>query len=188
MLGKPIGKQDQYAAAFGGLQLLEFGPGSGVRRTPLVLTEGQAQALGRNLLMFHTGRGSSGEPLERLNAVAGEPETVARLEQPARRRARAIRRAVRRSRPRRSRRGDARELAAQARAARRHRRRDRRLVRGARAAGAIGGKLLGSGSGGFLLVYVPVERQAEVRRALGDLREFAFAPETEGTRIIYVGR
>ena len=58
----------------------------------------------------------------------------------------------------------------------------------ARAAGAIGGKLLGSGSGGFLLVYVPVERQAEVRRALGDLREFAFAPETEGTRIIYVGR
>jgi len=80
VLGKPIGKQDQYAAAFGGLQLLEFGPGSRVSRTPLVLTDEQRQALGRNLLMFHTGRVSSGEALERLDAVAGEPETVARLE------------------------------------------------------------------------------------------------------------
>jgi D-glycero-alpha-D-manno-heptose-7-phosphate kinase len=55
-------------------------------------------------------------------------------------------------------------------------------------AGATGGKLLGSGSGGFLLLYAPAERQADVRRALGELREFAFAPESEGTRIIYVGR
>jgi hypothetical protein len=39
-----------------------------------------------------------------------------------------------------------------------------------------------------LLVYVPVERQPDLRRALGDLREFAFGPESEGTRIIYVGR
>ena len=188
VLGKPIGKQDQYAAAFGGLQLLEFGPGSGVRRTPLVLTEGQAQALGRNLLMFHTGRASSGEPLERLNAVAGEPETVARLERL---------------------RDDAltlfRELSGGAgpdvlgHAMHESWLRKRELpgvtdaeidgwYEAARAAGAIGGKLLGSGSGGFLLVYVPAERQAKVRRALGDLREFAFAPETEGTRIIYVGR
>jgi D-glycero-alpha-D-manno-heptose-7-phosphate kinase len=58
----------------------------------------------------------------------------------------------------------------------------------ARVAGAIGGKLLGAGSGGFLLMYVPVDRQGDVRRALADLREFAFAPESEGTRIIYVGR
>jgi hypothetical protein len=37
-------------------------------------------------------------------------------------------------------------------------------------------------------MYVPVDRQGDVRRALADLREFAFAPESEGTRIIYVGR
>jgi D-glycero-alpha-D-manno-heptose-7-phosphate kinase len=188
VLGKPIGKQDQYAAAFGGLQLLEFGPGSRVSRTPLVLTDEQRQALGRNLLMFHTGRVSSGEPLERLDAVAGEPETVARLEQ-LRDDALALFRELSG--------GAGLDVLGEAMHESWQRKRELpgvtddqidRWYEAARAAGATGGKLLGSGSGGFLLVYVPVERQADVRRALGDLRELPFVPESEGTRIIHVGR
>jgi len=188
VLGKPIGKQDQYAAAFGGLQLLEFGPGSAVSRTPLVLTEEQRQALGRNLLMFHTGRVSGGEALEQLNAVAGKPETVARLER-LRDDALALFRDLS---------GGA-GLDVLGKAMNEGWQRKRELpgvtdaqidgwYEAARVAGAIGGKLLGAGSGGFLLMYVPVDRQGDVRRALADLREFAFAPESEGTRIIYVGR
>jgi D-glycero-alpha-D-manno-heptose-7-phosphate kinase len=188
VLGKPIGKQDQYAAAFGGLQLLEFGPGSTVSRTPLVLAEEQRQALGRNLLMFHTGRVSSGEPLEQLKAVAGEPETVARLER-LRDDALALFRDLSG--------GAGLDVLGEAMNEGWQRKRELPGVtdaqidgwyEAARVAGAIGGKLLGAGSGGFLLMYVPVERQGDVRRALADLREFAFAPESEGTRIIYVGR
>jgi D-glycero-alpha-D-manno-heptose-7-phosphate kinase len=188
VLGKPIGKQDQYAAAFGGLQLLEFGPGNAVKRTPLVLTADQAQSLGRNMLMFHTGRVSSGEPLRRLQALVGEPRTVAALAG-LRDDALALFRDLSG--------GASLDVLGEAMHASWQRKRGLPGVtdaeidgwyEAARKAGAVGGKLLGSGSGGFLLVYVPVERQPDVRRALGDLRELAFAAESEGTRIIYVGR
>src|SRR6266849_408471 len=56
ILGKPIGKQDQYAAAFGGLQLLRFGPGDDVMRDVVVLTPESRSRLQRSLLMFYTGR------------------------------------------------------------------------------------------------------------------------------------
>jgi len=188
VLGKPIGKQDQYAAAFGGLQLLEFGPGDAVSRQPLVLTEEQSRALERNLLMFHTGRSSSNEPLRRLDAAAEDPGVMAGLAK-LRDDARALFRDLA---------GGA-SLDVLGEALHENWLTKRELpgvtdgeidgwYETARGAGATGGKLLGSGSGGFLLLYVLPERQADVRRALGDLREFAFAPESEGTRIIYVGR
>ena len=51
-------------------------------------------------------------------------------------------------------------------------------------AGALGGKLLGAGGGGFLLFYVPGERQAAVRAALKELREAPFSFESEGTSLL----
>lgn len=53
------------------------------------------------------------------------------------------------------------------------------------AAGALGGKLLGAGGGGFLLFYVTPDKQGSVRRALSDLMEVPFAFENDGTRVIY---
>ena len=52
-------------------------------------------------------------------------------------------------------------------------------------AGAIGGKLLGAGGGGFLLFYVEPEYQANVRSVLEDLIYVPFEFENEGTRIMY---
>lgn len=52
-------------------------------------------------------------------------------------------------------------------------------------AGAIGGKLLGAGGGGFFIFYVPVSKQEEVRRALKDLMYIPFRFENEGTRVIH---
>ena len=52
-------------------------------------------------------------------------------------------------------------------------------------AGALGGKLLGAGGGGFLLFYVRPEKQAEVRQALKGLMEVPFKFERQGTRVIY---
>ena len=52
-------------------------------------------------------------------------------------------------------------------------------------AGALGGKLLGAGGGGFLLFYVPLEKQADVKNALQDPMCVPFKFENDGTKIIY---
>jgi D-glycero-alpha-D-manno-heptose-7-phosphate kinase len=188
VLGKPIGKQDQYAAAFGGLQFLEFGPGDGVSRQPLILTDEQEQGLRRNLMMFHTGRVSTGRPLEQLDEVARDPGVVANLGQLAES-ARALYREL-------SSGADC-DVLGQALHDSWLRKRELPGVTDpeidgwyeeARGAGAIGGKVLGSGGGGFLLLYVPSAAQPAVRAALSGLREFPFAVDREGSRIIYVGR
>jgi D-glycero-alpha-D-manno-heptose-7-phosphate kinase len=188
VLGKPIGKQDQYAAAFGGLQFLEFGPGDGVSRQPLVLTDVQSRGLERNLMMFHTGRVSTGAPLQQLDAVAETPEVVANLAQLAES-ARALYRELVG--------GAAVDVLGEALHESWLRKRELPGVTdleidgwydAARAAGALGGKVLGSGGGGFLLLYVPVAAQPAVRAALPGLREFPFGLDREGSRIIYVGR
>jgi D-glycero-alpha-D-manno-heptose-7-phosphate kinase len=55
----------------------------------------------------------------------------------------------------------------------------------ARGAGAVGGKILGAGGGGFLLLYAPLERQEAVKKALGTLRQIPFSFEDEGSKIIF---
>ena len=55
----------------------------------------------------------------------------------------------------------------------------------ARGAGAIGGKIAGAGGGGFLLLYVPLERQNQVRMKLNRLQELPFRLEADGTKVIF---
>jgi D-glycero-alpha-D-manno-heptose-7-phosphate kinase len=62
-----------------------------------------------------------------------------------------------------------------------------KLYERGRAAGAVGGKILGAGGGGFFLFYVEPERREALIKALGDLRHIDFRLERQGTRIIYVG-
>ncbi|HRZ58381.1 MAG TPA: GHMP kinase, partial [Candidatus Paceibacterota bacterium] len=56
----------------------------------------------------------------------------------------------------------------------------------ARGAGAVGGKILGAGSGGFLLFYAPRRRHRAIRDALGELRPIPMRFEPQGSRIIFV--
>lgn len=53
-------------------------------------------------------------------------------------------------------------------------------------AGAIGGKILGAGGGGFLLLYVPCNKQENVRCILSDYREVPFHVDYQGSRIVFV--
>ena len=55
----------------------------------------------------------------------------------------------------------------------------------ARQAGALGGKLLGAGGGGFFVFYVPPERRDAVRAALKDLLYVPFSFEDGGTQVLY---
>ena len=56
----------------------------------------------------------------------------------------------------------------------------------ARKQGALGGKLLGAGSGGFLMFYAPRERHDAIARALKNLRRIEFGFEPQGSKIIFV--
>ena len=52
-------------------------------------------------------------------------------------------------------------------------------------AGAVGGKILGAGGGGFMLLYVPEDAQKNVRNAMKDYREVPFVIDYQGSRIIF---
>ena len=191
ILGKPIGRQDQYACAYGGTALFRFGPGDGVRREPAVLTAEAMRKLERSLLMFYTGRqrsadevlgkidagigadGNLDQSLERMRDYAlslheglgagDDPEIVGRGLHENWELKRTLSDTV--STP---------EIDA--------------LYGAAREAGALGGKILGAGGGGFLLLYVPREQQPAVRRAMSSLRELPIKIDAEGSSIVHVSR
>jgi D-glycero-alpha-D-manno-heptose-7-phosphate kinase len=191
ILGKPIGRQDQYACAYGGIGLLRFGPGDSVRRDPAVLTAEATRKLERSLLMFYTGRqraavdvlgnidaGIGADPalnesLERMRDYAlslherlgagDDPDVLGRDLHENWALKRTLSDAV--STP---------EID--------------RLYEAAREAGALGGKLLGAGGGGFLLLYVSRDQQPAVRRAMSSLRELPIKIGVEGSSIVHVSR
>ena len=82
VLGKPIGKQDQYAAALGGMNLIEFKPDGSVISEPVVAPPEHFAALHRSLLLFYTGvpRQSGDEILERQGTAVEEGDDKALLE------------------------------------------------------------------------------------------------------------
>ena len=191
ILGRPIGKQDHYASAHGGLQLLRFGPGDGVRRDPVVLPVREQYRLERNLLMFYTGRQrAASDVLGRVETAGRQTADVS--DSLVRMRDAALELYERL--------GGGADVDVVGQFLHENWQLKRTLHPSvsasdiesaydiARERGAIGGKVLGAGGGGFLLFYVPRERQAQVRRGLANLRELPFRFETEGSRILYIGR
>jgi len=59
------------------------------------------------------------------------------------------------------------------------------IYEAAKRAGAIGGKITGAGGGGFLMLYVPYEKQGAVRTSLSSLQELPFRLESDGTKVIF---
>ena len=189
VLGKPIGRQDQYAAAVGGMNLIEFLRGGGVRVEPVVSSQETIELVHRSLLLFYTGRQRSAD-------------TVLREQSAAIRDAKVVDALTR-----------MRDLAYELRAGLGNGDPDalgpllhenwelkRSLAEGvsdadidewyerARSAGATGGKLLGAGSGGFLLVCAPPASHGRVRAALSHLREVPFHFASRGTQIMLLER
>jgi D-glycero-alpha-D-manno-heptose-7-phosphate kinase len=185
VLGKPIGRQDQYAAAVGGLNLIEFLPrGGGTRVEPIVTSREAVERLHRSLLFFYTGRHRSADGvLRHQNAAIQNGAAVGALRQ--------MRDLAYELRGRLAA-GDADAVGGLL-----HRNWElkRSLVDGvsdgeidrwyesALDAGAAGGKLLGAGSGGFLLIAAAPDVQVRVRAALADLREMPLRFAARGTHI-----
>ena len=185
-LGEPIGKQDQYGCALGGLNFIQFHPDESVTTEAVPLTLEKRQKLERNLLMFYLGGTRSASALLKQQAAAVEtnPRAIDNLKAMVAQ-ARTLRADIM---------GDVdvvgpylhegwqrkRELAAGIS----NPRVDEAYARVC-AAGATGGKLLGAGESGFLLVYAPEGTRDAVIAALPDCRAYDVRFDSIGTTIIY---
>jgi len=187
-LGKPIGRQDQYAAAVGGFNLIEFLPnGGGVRVEPLICPPGTIQRVHRSLMLFFTGRQRpAADVLEKQGEQIRNGNAIRALE-----RMRDLAYELRE-------RLSVGEATALGEALGRNWELKRSLVDGlsdseiddwyaaAIDAGASGGKLLGAGAGGFLLVCAPLENHPRIRAALAPLREVPFRFAARGTQVTFL--
>jgi len=187
-LGMPIGRQDQYAAAFGGLNVITFQK-SGVQVEPLRISTDTRENLQRRLMLFFTGTShNSSSILQRQQkaTLESDTETINRLD--------AIKALGMEMR-------DALEnddLETFGQLLHRGWMEKRRLAEGittpfldlayqtALEYGAVGGKITGAGGGGFLLLYCPEEHQDAVTDALTDLglqrRLFSF--DDQGAQVM----
>jgi D-glycero-alpha-D-manno-heptose-7-phosphate kinase len=186
--GEPIGKQDQYAAAFGGFNFIRFHPDERVEVTKVVCPPEVSAELHRRLIFFYTGVTRSASSLlgAQSAAVAQAGPAASATGELACLAGRAFEAICK---------GDLDPLGSMLDAAWRLK---KGLAAGvsnslvddayeaARGAGAEGGKLLGAGGGGFLMFLAPPGRHEAIRSALGALREtpFRFAPQ--GSSIIFV--
>jgi D-glycero-alpha-D-manno-heptose-7-phosphate kinase len=181
--GKPIGKQDQYIAAIGGIRDIHFGPGDGVVAKDLCLSATERRALQEQIMMFYTGITRSAntilaEQSANIKATLPQLDLLRNLAGFAAERLSsgdvdAIGPAIRESweAKRKLASGVSNDQIDQA-------------VTRALDAGATGVKLTGAGGGGFLLVICPMERQRAVRQSLDYMREFPVKLDRLGSRVV----
>ena len=186
--GEPIGKQDQYAAAFGGFNFIRFHADDSVEVQKILCRQETLEELQSMLMMFYTGitRSASALLAEQSANMVGEDEKIAAMDRMVAS-AEAVLGDLQSNRL--DTLGEALDESWQLK---------KSLAKGisnpvideayaaARAAGALGGKILGAGGGGFLLFMVPRDKHETVRRALFGLRETPFGFARHGSRIIFV--
>jgi D-glycero-alpha-D-manno-heptose-7-phosphate kinase len=186
VLGKPIGKQDQYAAAFGGMNYIRFNPDGSVDVEPVPATAETIEELCSHVLLLYTDKQrDANEILKRQSEGTKDRMPVLRAMRDL---AQEMRLAI----------GGGRGLDEFARLLHEGWMLKRSLGFGismqaadawyeqARKLGAKGGKLLGAGGGGFLMLYAPPERHELIRDALGRPRELTFGVDRRGGRIIFI--
>jgi D-glycero-alpha-D-manno-heptose-7-phosphate kinase len=187
LLKEPIGKQDQYIAAYGGFQSLEFRPDDSVRVDPLIFPEKSLHELQDHLLLMYTGVTRRASPLLR-RFRAGFSDKSAALSH-IRALAEQTKSALQSGRVQ-----EIGELLHEGWLAKKSVASGvssgsiDRAYDAARKSGALGGKVLGAGGGGFLLLFVTPKKRAAVRAALKSWREIPFRFEKEGSKIVYVSQ
>jgi D-glycero-alpha-D-manno-heptose-7-phosphate kinase len=183
-LGKPIGIQDQYIAAYGGLRFFEFLPGGEVRSERIGLDGGLRQRLNESLILFFTGVTRRAETIlgEQKRNIAERRETLRAMKQMAHEARAELQRGNLDVIGRLLHEGW--ELKKQLAGGISNGALDE-MYQAARHAGALGGKIAGAGGGGFLLLYCPPERREAVRAALRRLQELPFQLEMDGTKTIF---
>jgi D-glycero-alpha-D-manno-heptose-7-phosphate kinase len=189
LAGHAVGKHDHYLAAFGGITCLEIERDGRVTVSPLDISTTAADELRHNVLLFFTGITRNADSIlreQKLDTSSAQPEVVESLHRTL-------------------------ELGRQVKAALEagrvddfglllhehceNKKRRSALISNpavdrwysiARECGAIGGKIVGAGGGGFLLLYCSGAAKAAVREALAreGLREMPFAFDYDGAKVM----
>ncbi len=186
-LGNPIGKQDQYAAAYGGLNFITFHPDGNVSVEPIVTKKQTLKQLQDNLLIFYTGMvHDANQILAEQKKQIHEKKKIENLKIMCRL-AKNMRFALQQN-----------DLSSFGQALQEGWEQKKELTNGitnpaiddfytlAMKNGAVGGKLLGAGGGGFLLFYCPKERQQQLKEAM-PLKTLDFSFEHDGSSVVYIG-
>ncbi len=186
LLGKPIGKQDQYAAAFGGMNYIRFNPDGSVDVEPVPATPETMQELQKRMLLLYT------QQQRDANTILQRQSEGTKDRMPILRAMRDLAQEMRLAL------GGGDGLDEFGRLLHEGWQLKRSLGFGisvdlvdawyeqARKLGAQGGKLLGAGGGGFLLLFAPPERHNMIRDALGHPRELTFGIDRRGGRVIFI--
>lgn len=183
ILGKPIGKQDQYIAAYGGLRHFKFYGNEEVEANRISIDEGAMHRLCESLLLFYTGttRKSSDVLSEQRSKIASNMSVLVEMRDQADELARLLKLGA---------------IPSLGQTLREGWMRKKQLATGisnsqidemhdlAMSAGAIGGKVTGAGGGGFFLVCTPPENRAAVRKKLSHLRELPIGMSRDGSTVM----
>jgi len=185
--GEPIGKQDQYAAAFGGFNLIEFKPDDSVVISPVICQPETLEELQNNILVMYTGITRDASPLLKQQSTemvsdARKRDAMLRMVQLAY----TLREELQNN-----------NISAVGEILHENWVLKKEMAAGisnetidawyqaARSSGAIGGKILGAGAGGFLMLYAPQENHEAIKAALPDLRHVPIGFEPLGSSIIF---
>ena len=187
VLGKPIGKQDQYIAAYGSLRCFDFHPDGSVGVRPVALTEEKRRRFGESLMLFYTGitRKADGILSEQKANIVDRSAVLGLIKSQVGEIEASLSNQNMNKVGRLMHAGW--ELKKQM-AERITTGRIDALYEMALDAGATGGKIAGAGGGGFLLLYCPPDRQHTVRAVLSELKELPFSLERDGTKVIFNAR
>lgn len=185
---KPIGKQDQYIAAYGGLRYIRFNPDGSVFSDPIICSPTTRKRLQSRLLMLYTGLTRSADDIlseqtQQTRSSEEKRQALRRMVELADQLCEALSR------------DDIDAFGEILHAGWQEKRKLAANISNssiddwygrARTAGAIGGKLLGAGGGGFLLLYADPAHHNDICRTLPELRPISFHFCPQGSKVIYV--
>lgn len=188
-LGEPVGKQDQFAAAFGGLKFYEFQPSGFVDVEPIVMAPQSYKTLEDSILMFYLGGVHSASAILREQSQNIKTVDKAKVQQQMCKLTRTLKEELQKN-----------NVDALGQLLHENWMLKKSLASGisnslidqtydkAINAGALGGKLLGAGGAGFMIFYVRPDKQENVRAALRDFREMDFEMDNSGASIVHVDK
>jgi len=186
LLKEPIGKQDQYAAAFGGLNVISFNPDASVIVEPLYIKNEVYEALQDNLLMFYIGNQRKASDIlseqkknasrdDKFNILKAMVSLVFDLKESLyKENLNDFGKILHEN-----------WILKQKLAAQISNNEIEDIYQTGLDNGATGGKLLGAGGGGFMLFYCEKSRQMKLKESLKHCRKFDFAFERDGSKLIY---
>ena len=186
VLKEAVGSQDQVAAAFGGMNYIEFGGAGEVEVTSLILSPSRLSELQESLMLCFTGFARTASDIAVVQ-IANTPEKTAELREMDALCREGVRILSDESTPLRQ----FGELLGRQWGLKKRMsdlistREIDKIYDAGILAGAVGAKLLGAGGGGFMLFFAPKDMHENIKRALPDKKFIPFRFEWSGSKIVY---